>query len=248
MSYVYPLPKTATTGRVDQGQDFGGTGAILAVGNSRVLKTGAPGWPGGAGVLYQLLDGPRRGQSIFVYEGISPTVRPGQILKAGQVIGHLIPGSSTGIEMGFADSNGVPISHSEYTEGKETKGGKEMQAFLSSLKSGGSAALAGVKGTVDEAFELATGGVGGALVGLGGDAGKVVAGATEGAAGALADEVIAKLAEKLGINANAILLNVGLVGGGAFLIYYGAALMVGAKSPVAGPVRAGAQLLAEAPK
>ncbi len=40
------------------------------------------------------------------------------------------------------------------------------------------------------------------------------------------------------------MLNIALVGGGAFLVYYGAALMLGIKKPVAGP----AELAALAPK
>jgi hypothetical protein len=135
-TYVYPFANTATVGRVDQGQDFGGTGPIYAIGKARILKTGAPGWPGGEqGVLYQLLDGARRGQIIFVYEGIKVQVQQNDIVQAGQKIGEFIPFSPTGIEIGFADAMGVPLSHAEYTEGKETVYGKEMKAFLESLKS-----------------------------------------------------------------------------------------------------------------
>jgi hypothetical protein len=132
--YVYPFTKHAIQGRVDQGVDFGGTGAIFAIGNARILATGAAGWPGGGGVLYMLLDGARKGQVIFVYEGIKVLVRKHDIVKAGQIIGEFIPFSSTGIEIGFADSSGVPLSHAEYTEGKETVHGKEMKAFLENLK------------------------------------------------------------------------------------------------------------------
>lgn len=133
--YVYPFdPFKATTGRIDQGQDFGGTGPIYAIGDCRILKTGAPGWPGGGGVLYQLLNGPRAGQIIFVYEGIKVTVKKHDVVKAGHLIGEFIPFSPTGIEIGFADASGVPLSHAEYVEGKETVHGKEMAAFLAGLK------------------------------------------------------------------------------------------------------------------
>lgn len=58
-------------------------------------------------------------------------------------------------------------------------------------------------------------------------AGDVVPDAAEIAAAA-----IAKLADLLGINAPAIALNVALVGGGAFLVYYGVAKMAGVDEPV----------------
>lgn len=133
-TYVYPFADTATVGRIDQGQDFGGTGPIYAIGKARILQTGAAGWPGGSGVLYQLLDGPRRGQVIFVYEGIKVLVEKNDIVQAGERIGEFIFPSATGIEIGFADAMGVPLSHAEYVEGKETVYGKEMAAFLASLK------------------------------------------------------------------------------------------------------------------
>ncbi len=128
--YVSPF-LNATTGRIDQGVDFTGTGPIEAVGDAQILQTGAPGWPEGGGVLYQLLDGSRAGQVIYVYEGIRATVRAGQRVSAGQQIGVFVPGGS--IEMGFANSAGVPLSHAEYTEGVETVWGHKMANFLSSI-------------------------------------------------------------------------------------------------------------------
>jgi Transglycosylase SLT domain len=135
-------------GRIDMGVDFTGTGPILAIGNAKVLKIGAPGWPNGGagpsgqGVLYQLLDGPRAGQIIYVYEGLTPTVHPGQRVVAGQRIATFYPGSS--IEIGFADGSGAPLSHASYYEGKVTGWGKRMYTFLHSL---------GVKGTGGHAVQ-----------------------------------------------------------------------------------------------
>ncbi len=237
--YVYPFGPKATVGRIDQGQDFGGTGVIRAIGDARIVRTGAPGWPGGNGVLYKLLNGSYAGKYIFVYEGIRPSVRAGQTVRAGQSIGTLIPGSETGIEIGFADSSGTPISHAEYTEGKETKGGKMMAAFLEKLKGGDGGSggfISGVKGTVDEALELSVGGVADILAGGGGDTGK----AARGAIGGVAGEVIEGLVSLLGVKAAPILLNIGLVGGGAFLAYYGVAHAVGVDHPVGTPVRSAA--------
>jgi hypothetical protein len=83
--------------------------------------------------LYELTSGPFRGKIIYVYEGVQVLVRKGEQVAAGQVIGHIIPGTETGIETGFADRNGVPLSHAEYTEGKETVWGKKFAQFLETL-------------------------------------------------------------------------------------------------------------------
>jgi murein DD-endopeptidase MepM/ murein hydrolase activator NlpD len=135
-AYVSPF-LNATTGRIDQGVDFTGIGPIAAVGDARILQTGAPGWPEGGGVLYQLLDGSRAGQVIYVFEGIEATVHAGERVSAGERIGTFVAGGS--IEMGFADAQGIPISHGEYNEGKVTEGGQEMASFLTGL--GGPSAL-----------------------------------------------------------------------------------------------------------
>src|SRR5260221_158107 len=132
-SYVNPFALSAelVTGRIDQGVDFTGSGPIVAIGEARVLATEAPGWPEGGGVLYQLLDGPLKGRSIFVYEGVDATVQVGQTVSAGQQIATFRPGGS--IEIGLADSSGTPISHAEYYEGKVTEGGLEMFSLLQAL-------------------------------------------------------------------------------------------------------------------
>jgi murein DD-endopeptidase MepM/ murein hydrolase activator NlpD len=134
--YVSPF-LSATTGRIDQGVDFTGTGPIAAVGDAEILATGAPGWPEGGGVLYRLTSGQRAGQVIFVYEGIAAAVHAGQHVSAGDQIGTFVPGGS--IEMGFADAAGVPLSHAEYNEGDETQWGREMASFLNSI--GGASGL-----------------------------------------------------------------------------------------------------------
>jgi murein DD-endopeptidase MepM/ murein hydrolase activator NlpD len=134
--YVSPF-LSATTGRIDQGVDFTGTGPIAAVGDAVILATGAPGWPEGGGVLYKLLSGSHAGEIIFVYEGVDATVHAGQHVAAGEQIATFRPGGS--IEMGFADAAGVPLSHGEYNEGEETVWGREMASFLSSI--GGASGL-----------------------------------------------------------------------------------------------------------
>jgi murein DD-endopeptidase MepM/ murein hydrolase activator NlpD len=136
IEYISPF-LSATTGRIDQGVDFTGTGPIAAVGDAEILATGAPGWPEGGGVLYKLLSGQRAGQVIFVYEGVQATVHAGQHVSAGDQIATFVPGGS--IEMGFADAAGVPLSHAEYSEGVETVWGREMASFLTGI--GGASGL-----------------------------------------------------------------------------------------------------------
>jgi murein DD-endopeptidase MepM/ murein hydrolase activator NlpD len=132
-NYVNPfgLSTNLVTGRIDQGVDFTGSGPIVAIGNAKVLQVGAPGWPEEGGVLYQLLDGPLKGETIFVYEGVDATVQPGQTVKAGEQIATFRPGGS--IEIGLADAAGTPLSHGEYFEGKVTQGGLEMMSLLQAL-------------------------------------------------------------------------------------------------------------------
>jgi hypothetical protein len=73
-----------------------------------------------------------KGKFVFIYEAINPTVRVGELVAAGQTIGHGVLGE-TGIEIGFADSAGTPLSHAEYTEGKVTKFGLAMRRWLATL-------------------------------------------------------------------------------------------------------------------
>jgi hypothetical protein len=222
--YVYPFGAGATTGRIDQGQDFGGTGSIRAIGNAVVTRIGAPGWPGGNGVLYRLLDGPQRGKYVFVNEGIQPTVRAGQRVKAGESIGKLIPGSKTGIEIGWANAQGVPLSHSEYTEGKETRYGKSMAHFLHFLQLHNSTSPYGP--AERQRLEKLAG-----EEGLKGGLGDVIPGP-----GDILSELFG------GLHPEALMLNVALIGGGALLAYYGAALMLGVKKPLVTPTKTAAAI------
>jgi len=220
MSYVYPFGKNVTTGRIDQGQDFGGTGPIFAIGRARIVSTGAPGWPGGAGVLYKLLDGPKAGRYVFVNEGIKVSVHPGQLVKAGEVIGHLIPGSETGIEIGWAHANGEPISHPEYSEGMETRGGKAMAAFLAGLPKVGAHGGFQVPLPAGERKRLQ---------GLAKE--ENLGESVLPGGGEIADEILGGILGDLAKSAEPLMLNIALVGGGAFLIYYGVALLAGVNEP-----------------
>jgi hypothetical protein len=134
--YVSPF-LSASEGRTDEGVDFTGVGPIEAIGDAKILRIGAPGWPEGGGVLYQLLNGPRAGQVIYVYEGVAPTVKAGEHVAAGGQIATFVKGGS--IEIGFADPSGAPLAHGIYREGDVTEWGRVMRAFLDEI--GGSSSL-----------------------------------------------------------------------------------------------------------
>jgi hypothetical protein len=136
--YVYPFPPDQwTEGRIDMGVDFAYKTAgakILAIGNATILSNASVGGGfGPGGVLYKLTDGPRAGTIIYVYEGLTPTVRSKQSVKAGDIIAH---GCCTGsIEIGLGDSSGNALAHTHYTEGQVTQEGQQMKSFLDSIKS-----------------------------------------------------------------------------------------------------------------
>jgi murein DD-endopeptidase MepM/ murein hydrolase activator NlpD len=107
--YANPLPGW-TPGRTDQGFDATappGT-PVLAVSKGKVIATGAPGWPGGGGVTYKILQGPQKGKEIYAFEDLSATVKPGQIVKRGQVVAKAGAGS---IETGYYSGNQTTAGH-----------------------------------------------------------------------------------------------------------------------------------------
>jgi hypothetical protein len=104
-NYFNPLAATKVTSeRIDQGVDYAGTGTLGAIGAARVtyVATTGTGWPG-AFIEYRLLDGADAGCYVYYAEGVKPSagLRPGQIVGPGQPVATLIPGWSTGIELGW---------------------------------------------------------------------------------------------------------------------------------------------------
>ena len=118
-----PLPGWKRS-RIDQGVDFYGGSRINAPEAATVAAVGAPGWPEGGGVLLHLA----KGGYLYIYEGLKSLVNVGEKVQTGQQIASGIPGGS--IEVGFADAQGVPLSHSEYFEGKVTKFGRAAARWL----------------------------------------------------------------------------------------------------------------------
>jgi hypothetical protein len=123
-----------TASRIDQGVDYGGTGPIDALGPGRVVlvSTTDSGWGNGDGwVSYQLTSGSYAGDYVYVAEGITPTVRQGQPIAAGEEIGTF---NGHSIEIGFALGQGdLALAHSVYHEGADTAAGRAMDALLISL-------------------------------------------------------------------------------------------------------------------
>jgi hypothetical protein len=138
--YVNPLANASVRAeRIDQGVDYSGSGTIGALGPgvvTQVVPSGS-GWEGGGFVEYKLTAGPYAGQYVFAAEGLTPTVSVGQTLSPGQPIATIIPGSSTGIEMGFGAGVGESAYASRYgggySEGQLTAAGQAFSNLLASL-------------------------------------------------------------------------------------------------------------------
>jgi murein DD-endopeptidase MepM/ murein hydrolase activator NlpD len=136
--YVNPFSgdKNITKERIDQGQDFAlSPGApIRAIGPAKVLGVEQNWYQGQPAVFYQLTSGPAKGKVVYVAEQITPNVRAGQTLQAGQAIGTYAR-SGTGIETGWGTPSGQTLARATtgYVEGQATAAGKSFSSFLSSL-------------------------------------------------------------------------------------------------------------------
>jgi hypothetical protein len=111
VGYVNPLAGAAVTPkRIDQGVDYAGSGTLTAIGAATVISiaTSDTGWPG-AFIEYQLLAGPESGCFVFYAEGVTPAegLYVGEAIRAGQVVAALIPGYSSGIEIGWGAGDGT---------------------------------------------------------------------------------------------------------------------------------------------
>jgi hypothetical protein len=103
--YANPLARAhVRPERIDQGVDYAGSGTLSALGAGTVTYVGtdATGWPGSF-IEYRLYDGPDAGCYVYYAEGVNPAagLRVGEYVAAGQPIASIIPGWSTGIELGW---------------------------------------------------------------------------------------------------------------------------------------------------
>ncbi len=134
--YVNPLPGF-TKGRTDMGVDYSARPgqSIKALGDAKILNI-RPNWYAGQPYLsYELLSGPQKGKIVYVAEQISPTVRPGQTVRAGEQIGTYAS-KGTGIETGFGTRGWQTQAQatSGYSEGQQTSAGKAFQHFVDSIE------------------------------------------------------------------------------------------------------------------
>lgn len=128
----------ANLGRVDQGVDFTGRGPVPALADGKITRaqSSGSGWPGGTMIVLQL-DKPVKVKGttykyIFVAENIDVKVITGQQVKAGDTLG-IARGVYPFTETGFADdANGTTYArtHGGYTEGQQTRAGKDMLAWM----------------------------------------------------------------------------------------------------------------------
>jgi hypothetical protein len=134
--YVNPFAHArVVASRIDQGVDYGGTGQIDALGPGRVFLATShdTGWGNGDGyVSYQLTAGSYAGDYIYVAEGITPAVHPGEVVTAGRPIGTF---NGHSIEIGFALGQAdIALAHNAYhPDGADTAAGRAMNRLLSSL-------------------------------------------------------------------------------------------------------------------
>jgi hypothetical protein len=149
--YVNPLTNASVhPERIDQGVDYSGSGTLGAIGPAVVTDVvgSGSGWEGGGYVEYKLTAGPYAGRHIYYAEGVTPTVSVGQTLTPGQPVATIIPGSSTGIEIGFAAGQGqrsyANVFGGGYGEGALTAAGQAFSQLLGSL--GAPAGLANGRG------------------------------------------------------------------------------------------------------
>lgn len=134
--YVNPFAHAQVgASRIDQGVDYAGSGPIDALGPGRIalVSSSDSGWGNGDGwVSYQLTAGKYAGAYVYVAEGISPTVQPGELVAPGQPIGTF---NGHSIEIGFAQDGQTDsaLAHAVYREGSVTAAGQAMNELLISL-------------------------------------------------------------------------------------------------------------------
>jgi murein DD-endopeptidase MepM/ murein hydrolase activator NlpD len=134
--YVNPLAQASVTPeRIDMGVDYAGTGSLTAIGEGRVtyVGTSGTGWPG-AFLEYQLMNGPDAGRYVYYAEGLRPAVSVGQVVGAGQAVAYLIPGWSSGIELGWGSGIGTSTLAEQLGEHIfPTAAGESFSALIASL-------------------------------------------------------------------------------------------------------------------
>lgn len=144
MTFTDPIGAGLVQGRTDQGVDYTGKGPLYALGSGTVVNTHNSGWPGlGTFIAIKLDDTSGLSDYVYYAEDITPAVRVGQRVSAGQLVGTAT-GGSTGIEVGWAQPPGSGAALAGGATGATSQG----QNFFNLVKSLGGI---GGKGSVTNA-------------------------------------------------------------------------------------------------
>lgn len=95
--FVNPVGPGLTSGRIDMGVDYAGSGPLYAMGSGTIVNVYNSGWPGGKFIALKL----DSGQFMYYAENIIPKVTVGQRVSPGQIIGQAV-GTYPYIEIGWA--------------------------------------------------------------------------------------------------------------------------------------------------
>lgn len=137
-AYTNPFArdKGVTGERIDQGVDFSAPpgSSLLSLGRGRIVHISSDFYEGQPSITEELLAGPLKGKDFYYAEQISPLVREGQYVGAGQLIATVAP-KGTGLELGFGTPSGVPLAQSTggYIEGDSTAAGVAANDVLHGL-------------------------------------------------------------------------------------------------------------------
>jgi hypothetical protein len=122
--------------------DYSGKGPLYALGSGTITNVFNSGWPGAHAFIELLLDtGPYAGRYVYYAENITPTVKVGQHVSAGQLVGRAI-GTYPYIEVGWGAGTGGQTLSAKLGEivnnptHANTPTGKAFKNFLDALKSG----------------------------------------------------------------------------------------------------------------
>ena len=106
---VNPIGRGLVPERVDMGVDYGGSGALYAIGSGTITNLWNSGWPGG-GFIGERLNPPYGSGYWFLAENVVPLINQGihvgASVHAGQHIADA-PGGGPGIEVGWAAPPGT---------------------------------------------------------------------------------------------------------------------------------------------
>jgi hypothetical protein len=124
------------TERIDEGQDFSGTGPLYAIGTGVITSIWGSGWPSGVYILEHVTGGRAAGRWVYFAENITPSSWPGEQVNTNTIIGWMYNGGS-GIEIGWGTSTPqqtLAAATTGYCCGEATAAGYSFSSFLQSIR------------------------------------------------------------------------------------------------------------------